>query len=556
MRILMVGLVAAFLVGCKKPPEPAPVVAAPPVCGAMEDGRRVFRVLHLNDVYRTEGLADGRGGLARVRTLRTTLEEGCEGGVLVTHGGDALFPSLPSRSLKGAQMIEALNLLDGDADAFDERLVLTFGNHEFDKSKAKDAAMLQQRIDESGFAWLDTNLTWAEATEEMVGIRSEKLHTERLLDIAGVKVGLFSLTIGSKVPAYVSYIDDDHTGVARTRSTALREQGADVVIALTHLNATDDIALLDALGPDGPDLVLGAHDHVLQTHEVDGRLVLKGDADAVRVRVAEITVDPEGGIDVRVSADGVELGPELPPRDPAVQAVIDARLAAFQADFCGEDGPDCLSRPLSVARTDLVAEEYRIRTTETNLGDWVADLMRESFAEDGVQIALMNSGGLRLNQNIASGTPLTRQIVEELFAYPSPMDLIEIDGATLQQVLDHSVEDWTGSGHWLQVSGLAFRHDRDAGRAVDAALLTPDGPIPLDPDATYRVVTVRYLLDPGIGDQDGYDMLSLDQRVEAAAGGRDLKQVVLDALTTAGDEGIAPRVEGRICAPDGPCLLD
>ncbi|MCA9691829.1 MAG: hypothetical protein KC636_19650, partial [Myxococcales bacterium] len=138
MRLIVrASLFSAFVaIACKPtdgasstPTEPtAPPAATPPaqVCGARADGSRHFRVLHINDVYRIEGLADGRGGLARVRTLRAQLEADCDA-VLLTHAGDTLYPSLLSREYDGAQMIEVLNLLDGDAAAFDERMVATFG---------------------------------------------------------------------------------------------------------------------------------------------------------------------------------------------------------------------------------------------------------------------------------------------------------------------------------------------------------------------------------------------------------------------------------------------
>ena len=77
------------------------------------------------------------------------------------HAGDLLYPSLASRLYDGAQMIDALNVLDGAPEAFDERLFLTFGNHEFDKEKLADAPRLDARLEESAFTWLGSDIVWA-----------------------------------------------------------------------------------------------------------------------------------------------------------------------------------------------------------------------------------------------------------------------------------------------------------------------------------------------------------------------------------------------------------
>jgi 2',3'-cyclic-nucleotide 2'-phosphodiesterase (5'-nucleotidase family) len=532
----------------------------PDACGEQADGTRKFRILHLNDVYRIEGVADGRGGLARVRTLRTQLEQDCKDAVLVTHAGDTIFPSLLSNQYQGAQMIEVLNALDGDPVGFDARLIATFGNHEFDKGKLEDAALVDARVDESQFNWLGTTITWKTGSDGQPLVGGTNLVREQLLAIGGVRVGIFSLLVASAQPAYVEPIPSDHVEQARAAVQRLREQGAEVVLALTHLDAVDDQALLDTLtGSAGPDVILGGHDHVLMTREGQGRYAYKGDADALRVRVIEIGIDADGKVVATATPEGTALGPDTPEADPQVQAIVDARLLAFSTDFCTPDPPTCLTTPLTVTNTELLAEELEIRRYETNYGDWILDQAMLIFADDKPDLAILNSGTLRLNQNVAAGTSLARQIVEETFAYPAPMYLIEIDGKTLQQVLDHAMTGWTGSGHWLQVAGIAFRHDVEAGTASNGVVLRGAATEAIDPKRNYRVVAPQFILDPSMGNQDGYTMLSMKQVVKKCkANGTDLKAKVLDALTAAGTAGISPQLVGRICSsdrPSAPCLV-
>lgn len=569
---LLLGPLALASLALACDTKPAPVVdpdgaggggevVAASACGQQADGSRKFRVLHLNDVYRIEGVADGRGGLARVRTLRTQLEQDCQDGVLVTHAGDTIFPSLLSNQYQGAQMIEVLNALDGDPAGFDARMIATFGNHEFDKGKLEDAAMLDARVDESQFNWLGTTVTFKTGADSQPLVGGPNVLREQLLELGGVRIGVFSLLVTSANPAYIEPLPSDHVAQAQAAVSRLREQGAEVVIALTHLDAVDDQNLLDSLaGAAGPDVILGGHDHVLMTREGQGRYAFKGDADALRVRVVEISVAADGKVSVVAAPEGTAIGPDTPAPDPEVQAIVDARLLAFSTDFCKPDPPTCLTAPLTVTKTDLLAEELEIRRYETNYGDWILDQAMLIFAADKPDLAIINSGTLRLNQNIEAGTSLTRQIVEETFAYPAPMYLIEIDGKTLQKVLDHAVTGWTGSGHWLQIAGLAFRHDVEAGTASNPVLVRADGTTePISPKRKYRVVAPQFVLDPSMGNQDGYTMLSMKQVVKTAkANTTDLKAEVLEVLTAAGQAGIAPQLVGRICSsdrPSAPCLV-
>ena len=54
--------------------------------------------------------------------------------------------------------------------------------------------------------------------------------------------------------------DDDVLSVARSISQSLRDRGADVIVALTHLCEAED-RLIAGDGGAGVDLVLGGHEH-------------------------------------------------------------------------------------------------------------------------------------------------------------------------------------------------------------------------------------------------------------------------------------------------------
>ena len=500
-------------------------------------------ILVINDVYRLDNLP-------YVRYLRASLEQS-EGEVLMLHAGDFLFPSLLSQRYDGEQMVDVLNYLDGDGAAFDEHMFITFGNHEFEKGKLKHAPLLQSRITESQFAWLGTNVEFKSIEPGRQMVQADNLLPSKLITLNGVKVGVLSATTDVKGADYIRRFIPPMQAV-RTTSRALRQQGAQVVIALTHLTLKEDRALLEQLGDDAPDLIAGGHEHDRQSVQVNGRRIVKADADAMSAAVVRLdAANPK-----QSSVTFVDLPGKYTP-DAGVVARINQWDARFAEGFCGEKGESnaCLTQVLGKTAVDLIAEELTIRRFETNLGNWLADTARTSFADQGAQIAFLNAGGMRLNQNIPAGE-LNRRHLDTLFAYPTRLAMIRLSGAQLQAVVNHAITDWTGNGRWLQVSGFAFKHNPATGTAEQLSLITPQGLRPIQADETLLAVTNDYLLDAS-GDQDGYRMLGENLIVAPDQPRLELKDKVLEALQQAGSAGIAPRVEGRVCnvSKPGVCLL-
>ena len=541
-RSLRVALAAGFpllAAACGGPgaaPAAAPSPAAP---------RRPCAILAVNDTYRIEPLADGAGGMARVRALRARLQKE-HPDLLMLHAGDFLSPSILSRKYRGAHMIDVLNRLDG-SDAFDPRLVVTFGNHELDYD---DPSVLSSRLSEAAFRVVSSNMEFARTADGTPRVGTQKIAQDVILSCGDYQVGIFAVTTDSKRQPYVErFADPIETARAETRS--LRERGAQVVVGLTHLDIATDQRLLETLGAEGPDLLAGGHEHVKQRSAPGGRAVYKADADARTASFIEVSGEPGS---LKVAHEWIELPPEAP-ADPELEAVVTRWLSEHERTYCQEklSAPEgCLREELTVARVRLLADEYAIRRYESNLGNLVADQMLAALAKEGAQIAFINAGTLRLNYNIEAGAPITRRVVEELFAYRAPLRVIRITGAKLAAILSRAVSGWTGQGHFLQVAGFAFRHD-GKGHVSDITLLGPK-PRRIAPDETLLAATTTFLLDPK-GDQDGYTMIGPDDVVgppeqRAKLGeGVDLKELVVKAFRDAGRAGIAPAVEGRICHP-------
>ncbi len=514
---------------------------------------KAVTIVAVNDVYRISGVDNGsNGGIARVRTLRNELEgEGHD--VILLHAGDFLYPSLLSRKFDGEHMIDALNYLDGTSGTFDEKFVVTFGNHEFDKSSLRDSSILQSRIGESDFTWLGTNIRFANDNNGNPHVSGSNLRDQALFDMGKLKIGVFSITTDVKHPDYVSAFADP-VETAREATKKLRDQGANFVIGLTHQEMGADRRLLAALRSDGPDLVVGGHEHNRQMEKIQGRKIVKADADARSAAVIRVKKRWFGR--PKVSVEFRMLNSVVQP-DPTIVNVTRNWQQKFSTLFCQQAGstPDCLDLPIGRTQVELVGEELEIRRFETNLGNWVADEALKAFSSRGAQVAFVNSGSLRLNQNIPAGAEISERHLAEIFAYPSPMSLIEISGATLTEILEHSIDEWTGNGWWLQLSGVAFRFDPDAGTVTDLTLVTQGGSRSIAPSDKLLAVTNDFLLNPAYG-QDGYTMIAPSNRVDPAAPRPDLRDLVRTTLANSGSNGIAPSIDGRICNTQrpGPCL--
>jgi 2',3'-cyclic-nucleotide 2'-phosphodiesterase (5'-nucleotidase family) len=518
-------------------------------------GDRTAVLLAINDVYRIEGLQNGTaGGLARVRTLRLELEREAPD-LLMLHGGDFLFPSFASRMYQGQQMVSVMNSLDGNPGAFDKRMFVTLGNHEFDQRRLKDAPLLTARIRESQFSWLGGNVVFAKGGDGKPLVAAKNLTRSSIVESGGLRIGLFGLTIPTAGVEYITSFQGAQEA-ARELVRDLRARKADVVIALTHLEASEDRRMLEALGDSGPDLVIGGHEHEPVRIEVAGRWILKADAGARSATIARITRKADGS--VHVTSELRVLEDEAPKPDPRVQAVVDEWQDRQHREFCASVNAekDCLLERYGHTRTDLEAEETKIRARETSLGNWVADRMLAAFRSCGARVAFMNSGGLRINGDLPAGGVIIRRHLEELIAYKTPLFLLKIDGSTLAKVADQSVRGWPGSGTWLQIAGFAFRHDT-AGRVASSLTWLDAPPRKVLPADEVLAVTPEYLINPDIGDQDGYLMLNRGQVVQGcAANGTELKTLLVRDIRAAEPDGVAPRFEGRICqgALGAPCL--
>jgi 2',3'-cyclic-nucleotide 2'-phosphodiesterase (5'-nucleotidase family) len=469
--------------------------------------------LHLNDVYEISP-KQGRGGFAPLMTLLKE-ERASAPGAITTLGGDLIASSMMSGITKGAQMIELMNAIGLD--------IAVVGNHEFDFG----TEVLKQRAGESKFPWLGTNVQGDD------GKVLPGLVTTATRKVGDLTIGFFGIITPdtrhlSNTGADVKFLPVLDT--ARAAVKQLKDQGADAIVALTHLTLAQDREL--AREVKGIDVILGGHDHDPMTVYEGGVFIFKVGADAQYVGVAKIQVEKtqtQQGPRVRawprewrvVSTAGVTP-------DPAIAAIV-------------KQYEDKLDENLKVAvgttTVELDSRRATVRLKEAVIGNLIADAIREATKAD---VAITNGGGIRGDRTYAAGTTLTRKDILTELPFGNVTVTMDITGADLRAALEEGVslvEDV--AGRFPHVSGMTFVFDarRPRGsRVLDVKV----GGKPLDPGAIYRLATNEYMMAGG----DGYASLTKGKPILDASGGPLMANVVMDYISARGS--VSPVLEGRI----------
>jgi 2',3'-cyclic-nucleotide 2'-phosphodiesterase (5'-nucleotidase family) len=470
------------------------------------------KILQVNDWDRFEE-DDGRGGFARLMAVLEAEGAG-EPNVLFLHAGDAISPSLLSGFDQGEHMVALLNELPLEA--------FTMGNHEFDFGPEIAAA----RVAEAAFPVVNSNVKTAAG--ELFPGTVESL----LLEVEGITFGLYGLTTPDtiEIASPGDTVFEPVLEAGQRMQAALREAGADIVVALVHTGWEEDLSLYRNRAAD---LILTGHDHDLRVMYNGRTVMVESYNQADFVTAIELTID-------RAEDGAVSWSPAFRVLDTADFAPSEAGLALVQP--LEEQLSAELDIDVGQTLVELDTRRSTVRSQESNFGSLIADAIRNATDAD---VGLTNGGGIRGDRLYDAGHVLTRRDILTELPFGNKTVLVAIRGADLLAALENGVsqvED--GAGRFPQVSGLTFSFDasKPAGERVSDVAVRG---VPLNEGATYRVATNDYMLGGG----DGYTTLGNGQVIIDSAAATLMASTVANYITAMGGE-VTVENEGRITRLD------
>jgi 5'-nucleotidase len=433
--------------------------------------------------------------------------------------GDFLSPSLASNEFKGEQMITSLNALRLD--------LAVLGNHEFDI----DLETLEKRIRESSFKYVAANVFHKD------GRLIEGVKSHVTFDMGGARVavlGLLTEETAEKSTHGREITVADPIATGKRLAARLRRQGADIIIALTHLSMCDDKRLAREADVD---LIVGGHEHELLQSMAGRAHISKMGSDARDLGRIDLHLARAGRGRFRVKdIDWSRLSVDKNiPEDAQVKQVVDHWEGRLKQKY-----PD-LDEKVGQTKAELNVLASDLRRSETNFGSFVADIYRQAY--ENADAALLNSGGIRSDRTYGSDnqtTDLTNRDLRGIFPYSNNLVLAEMTGDQIKKALEHGVSEVsTAAGQFPQVSGLSFSYDgsKPAGQRISDLRIAGSE---YDPQKKYRVVVNSFMFDRN---GDGYDFTGATRLSEKGKEPVD-RDVIIDYIKK--HSPIAPRKENRI----------
>jgi 2',3'-cyclic-nucleotide 2'-phosphodiesterase (5'-nucleotidase family) len=491
----------------------AMAVGAPAASACWTGEKSEVTILYTNDVHTYIDKQAPELTYAAIAALKQSYQNAGKK-VLLVDAGDHVQGTAYGSMDEGASIIELMNAAGYD--------VATPGNHEFDYGMDRAKELMR----DADFPYLSCN--WVDLRTNLRVLPEIKVFVR-----GGVRIAFVGITtpetFTKSTPAYfmnkaqTKYIYDILGGEDGQKLYSAVQKAvdkakclADVVIGLGHLGVdpssspwTSEEVIAHTTGFDA---FIDGHSHTVmenkQVADASGRLVTLTQTGSYFANVGEMTIAPDGTISTRLVSTYDQ-------EDPAVAAEQAAWVSSVD---------EMLGEKIAVADTkfyitDPATGKRRIRSGETNLGDFVADGIYAYFNEVEqlhCDIAIMNGGGIRSDEDAGYWTFKT---CKQVSPFGNVACLMSVTGKQIQDALEFAARfagaEGKENGGFLQVAGATYEIHTDIPNTVQtddknvwigSATGTPrvqnvkiydraNGTyVPLDESKTYALAGMNYTL--------------------------------------------------------------
>ena len=488
-------------------------IGAPAASACWFGDKSDVTILYTNDVHTYIDKQSPKLTYAAIADLKQSYQNAGKD-VLLVDAGDHVQGTAYGSMDEGASIIKLMNAAGYD--------VATPGNHEFDYGMDRAKAIMK----EADFPYLSCN--WVDLRTTLRVLPSVKVFVRGGRRIAFVGVATPE-TFTKSTPAYFmdkeqrKYIYDIQGGEdgkklydAVQKAIDKAKLLADVVIGLGHLGVDPSSSPWTSeeviAHTSGFDAFIDGHSHTVmenkQVQDASGKAVTLTQTGSYFANVGEMTIAADGTITTKL----------IPTHEG-----MDAGIAAMQTGWVNTVD-DMLGEKIAVGDSDFYVSDpatgkRRIRSAETNLGDFVADGIYTYFNEVEklhCDVAIMNGGGIRADVPAGDWTFKT---CKQVSPFGNVACLMSVTGKQIQDALEFAArfagEDGKENGGFLQVAGATYEIHTDIPNTVQtdeknvwigSATGTPrvqnvkiydkasGSYLPLDPGATYALAGMNYTL--------------------------------------------------------------
>ena len=488
-------------------------IGAPAASACWFGDKSDITILYTNDVHTYIDKQSPKLTYAAIADLKQSYQNAGKD-VLLVDAGDHVQGTAYGSMDEGASIIKLMNAAGYD--------VATPGNHEFDYGMDRAKAIMK----EADFPYLSCN--WVDLRTTLRVLPSVKVFVRGGRRIAFVGVTTPE-TFTKSTPAYFmdkaqrKYIYDIQGGEdgkklydAVQKAIDKAKLLADVVIGLGHLGVDPSSSPWTSeeviAHTSGFDAFIDGHSHTVmenkQVQDASGKAVTLTQTGSYFANVGEMTIAADGTITTKL----------IPTHEG-----MDAGIAAMQTGWVNTVD-DMLGEKIAVGDSDFYVSDpatgkRRIRSAETNLGDFVADGIYTYFNEVEklhCDVAIMNGGGIRADVHAGDWTFKT---CKQVSPFGNVACLMSVTGKQIQDALEFAArfagEDGKENGGFLQVAGATYEIHTDIPNTVQtdeknvwigSATGTPrvqnvkiydkasGSYLPLDPGATYALAGMNYTL--------------------------------------------------------------